>query len=129
MAAAVNPEQPRTEADPEKITPQSHVANDYPEKEDESDASSQIKQDGVKQVEAITSIWSPTMMWVVFGLSVNHSLPLFPQRTTRTEQFTACTLSNSSILFFRPFTVVLSLTSPLPSTNTVSSPSPAFSVP
>ncbi|KAF7554037.1 hypothetical protein G7046_g6932 [Stylonectria norvegica] len=54
--------------DPEKdMNTQTHVATNFDDKEDVSDDSSQVKQDGVKQVEAITSIWSPAMMWAVFG--------------------------------------------------------------
>lgn len=36
----------------------------------ESDASSELKQAGVKQVEAVTQAWSPAMMWLVFVLFV-----------------------------------------------------------
>ncbi|KAK6213812.1 major facilitator superfamily transporter [Colletotrichum tabaci] len=34
----------------------------------ESDGSSEHKQEGVKKVEAITTVWSPKMLWVVFAL-------------------------------------------------------------
>lgn len=38
--------------------------------EDDSDTNSELKQDGVKQVEAVTQAWSPAMMWLVFVLYV-----------------------------------------------------------
>jgi hypothetical protein len=34
----------------------------------DTDASSELKQAGVKQVEAVTQAWSPAMMWLVFTL-------------------------------------------------------------
>ncbi|GJN66742.1 siderophore iron transporter mirB [Purpureocillium lilacinum] len=37
-------------------------------KEDDSDDSSQFKQDGVKQVEAVTQVWDKKALWTVFGL-------------------------------------------------------------
>ena len=39
--------------------------------DDESDTNSELKQDGVKQVEAVTQAWSPAMMWLVFALYAN----------------------------------------------------------
>ena len=36
--------------------------------DDESDANSELKQDGVRRVEAVTQAWSPAMMWLVFAL-------------------------------------------------------------
>lgn len=66
MAAQINPA-PAEERDYEKqINPENQV-NDYPDKESDSEDSG-IKQDGVKAVEAVTQIWSPAMMWAVFGL-------------------------------------------------------------
>jgi MFS family permease len=38
--------------------------------DDESDGNSELKQAGVKQVEAVTQAWSPAMMWLVFVLFV-----------------------------------------------------------
>ena len=40
--------------------------------EDDSDTNSELKQDGVKQVEAVTQAWSPAMMWLVFALYVHR---------------------------------------------------------
>ncbi|KAF5657950.1 major facilitator superfamily transporter [Fusarium heterosporum] len=67
MATSVSPVQ--AQADFEKqIESNNHIINDLPENEKahDSDDGSEIKQDGVKRVEAITKIWSPGMMWAVF---------------------------------------------------------------
>lgn len=40
--------------------------------EDDSDDSSQFKQDGVRQVEAVTQVWSRATMWTVFVLCVSR---------------------------------------------------------
>lgn len=44
------------------------VAEKNAHADDDSDASSELKQAGVKQVEAVTQAWSPAMMWLVFTL-------------------------------------------------------------
>lgn len=49
-------------------------------KEDDSDDSSQFKQDGVKQVEAVTQVWSKKTMWTVFGLYVSVDRHLHARR-------------------------------------------------
>ncbi|KAK2675769.1 MFS transporter superfamily [Fusarium oxysporum f. sp. vasinfectum] len=67
MAASTSPAQ--VQGDFEKqIQPENHTISDFPDKEKEhdSDDGSEIKQDGVKRVEAITKVWSPGMMWAVF---------------------------------------------------------------
>lgn len=69
MAASTSPAQ--VQGDFEKqIQPENRAINDFPDKEKEhdSDDGSEIKQDGVKRVEAITKVWSPGMMWAVFIL-------------------------------------------------------------
>lgn len=38
--------------------------------EDEPDTNSELKKDGVKQVEAATQAWSPATIWLVFVLYV-----------------------------------------------------------
>ncbi|KAM5347879.1 hypothetical protein ACJ41O_007703 [Fusarium nematophilum] len=66
MAAPNSPAQ--AVGDYEKqIAPENHAVNDMPNKEDDSDSSSEAKQEGVKRAEAITQVWSPAMMWAVFG--------------------------------------------------------------
>ncbi|KAF4992613.1 hypothetical protein FDECE_13664 [Fusarium decemcellulare] len=66
MAITASPAQ--AEGDYEKqITPENHVVDDSPNKESDSDDNSDVKQEGVKRVEAVTQIWSPAMMWAVFG--------------------------------------------------------------
>jgi hypothetical protein len=69
MAAPTNPTQ--VHGDFEKQTQSDdHVINDFPDKEKQhdSDDNSEVKQDGVQRVEAITKVWSPGMMWAVFIL-------------------------------------------------------------
>ena len=60
---------PVVDTDPERtakgIVSETHAVD---EKGHETDSSSELKQDGVKQVEAVTAVWSPAMMWAVFGL-------------------------------------------------------------
>jgi hypothetical protein len=69
MAAPTNPAQVHGEFE-KQIQSDNHVINDFPEKErqHDSDDNSEVKQDGVKRVEAITKVWSPGMMWAVFIL-------------------------------------------------------------
>lgn len=77
MAASTSPAQ--VQGDFEKqIQPENHTINDFPDKEEEhdSDDGSEIKQDGVKRVEAITKVWSPGMMWAVFILYALHCADL-----------------------------------------------------
>ncbi|RTE72622.1 hypothetical protein BHE90_012974 [Fusarium euwallaceae] len=68
MATQITPAAPAEERDYEKqINPENQV-NEFPDKDKESDSEdSGVKQDGVKAVEAVTQIWSPAMMWAVFG--------------------------------------------------------------
>ncbi|CZS74155.1 unnamed protein product [Fusarium graminearum] len=51
-----------------QIQSEDHIINDFPikDKEDDSDEGSEIKQDGVRRVEAITKVWTLSMMWDVF---------------------------------------------------------------
>ncbi|KAF4980093.1 hypothetical protein FZEAL_3814 [Fusarium zealandicum] len=69
MAAQINSAQAEGGDYEKQITPENRVLDDDmpPKKEDDSDDNSDIKQDGVKRVEAVTQIWSPAMMWAVFG--------------------------------------------------------------
>lgn len=53
--------------------------------EDDSDTNSELKQDGVKQVEAVTQAWSPAMMWLVFALYV-HRIDRLPHTLTTSSQ-------------------------------------------
>lgn len=68
---------------PTNVTQDAHVVNDNgsdrdPEKminEEEQKAADEgnesdgvTKQEGVRQVEAITSVWDKKMLWTVFGL-------------------------------------------------------------
>ena len=74
MAVTKNPSPQDIESD--AINSGSHEKNaiNLTAEEDDSDDSSQFKQDGVKQVEAVTQVWSKKTMWTVFGLYVfvNH---------------------------------------------------------
>lgn len=67
--------------------------------EDESDTNSELKQDGVKQVEAVTQAWSPAMMWLVFVLYVYFLCRMIrmiePQRTHTDNLSPDCTWSHS----------------------------------
>lgn len=47
------------------------VAEKNAHADDDSDASSELKQAGIKRVEAVTQAWSPAMMWLVFVLYVH----------------------------------------------------------
>jgi len=71
--------------------------------DDDSDASSEPKQAGVKQVEAVTQAWSPAMMWLVFTLSVYriHAKPKL-----LTLRLSDSTLLHSWTLSYRRFTAV-----------------------
>jgi hypothetical protein len=53
-----------------QIQSEDHIINDFPikDKEDDSDEGSEIKQDGVRRVEAITKVWTLSIMWAVFIL-------------------------------------------------------------
>lgn len=53
--------------------------------DDDSDTNSELKQDGVKQVEAVTQAWSPAMMWLVFVLYV-HPIDIPEHKLTRSSQ-------------------------------------------
>ncbi|KAF4856369.1 MFS siderochrome iron transporter 1 [Colletotrichum siamense] len=75
--AAIQPSPPRTaeqghaasESDIEKTTGQNVVdIHADPLKTEADDAGSEHKQEGVKKVEAITTVWSTKMLWVVFAL-------------------------------------------------------------
>lgn len=77
--AAIQPSPPRTaeqghaasESDIEKTTGQNVVdIHADPLKSEADDAGSEHKQEGVKKVEAITTVWSTKMLWVVFVLYV-----------------------------------------------------------
>ncbi|OLN97201.1 Siderophore iron transporter mirB 2 [Colletotrichum chlorophyti] len=59
---------PAGENDIEKSSGQNIVDIHADPMKPEADDSSEYKQDGVKQVEAITSVWSAKMLWVVFVL-------------------------------------------------------------
>jgi len=72
----------------------------------ESDASSELKQAGVKQVEAVTQAWSPAMMWLVFVLFVLQININWPPLIRRLPDFT---LSHSWTRSYRPSTAVWSL--------------------
>lgn len=69
MAALTNLAQVHDEFE-KQIQSDNHVIGDFLEKEKQhdSDDNSEVKQDGVKRVEAITKVWSPGMMWAVFIL-------------------------------------------------------------
>ncbi|XXH00126.1 hypothetical protein Hte_006468 [Hypoxylon texense] len=57
------------ERDVEKKTPGDFDINEMSDdRKDESDASSELKQDGVKRVEAITTVWSKELLVVMFVL-------------------------------------------------------------
>lgn len=57
------------EQDIEKKTPGEFDINEISDhRKDESDASSELKQDGVKRVEAITTVWSKELLIVMFVL-------------------------------------------------------------
>lgn len=56
------------EGDIEKNTAQNVVDIHADPLKPESDGSSEYKQEGVKKVEAITSVWSMKMLWIVFAL-------------------------------------------------------------
>jgi hypothetical protein len=81
MAAPTSPSQAQGDFE-KQIQPENHVINDFPDKEKEhdSDDGSEIKQDGVKRVEAITKVWSPGMMWAVFILYVFRCFYLKPPK-------------------------------------------------
>ncbi|KAL0936305.1 siderophore iron transporter mirb [Colletotrichum truncatum] len=75
--AAIQPSPPQTregyhagaEYNMEKVHGQNVVdIHADPMKSNDSDDSSEHKQDGVKQVEAITTVWSKKMLWIVFVL-------------------------------------------------------------
>lgn len=59
---------PTSRVDVEKNHSSAPEIHDVDEKAQDTDSSSEMKQDGVKQVEAVTTVWSPAMMWAVFGL-------------------------------------------------------------
>ncbi|TDZ67615.1 MFS siderochrome iron transporter 1 [Colletotrichum trifolii] len=77
--AAIQPSPPQTadrgyssvENDMEKNTNGQNIVDihaDPLKSPADSDSASEHKQDGVKNVEAITSVWSKSMLWIVFGL-------------------------------------------------------------
>ncbi|TDZ22089.1 MFS siderochrome iron transporter 1 [Colletotrichum orbiculare MAFF 240422] len=77
--AAIQPSPPQTadrgyssvENDTEKNTNGQNIVDihaDPLKSPADSDSASEHKQDGVKNVEAITSVWSKSMLWIVFGL-------------------------------------------------------------
>lgn len=49
------------------------IAEKGSQADNDSDGSSELKQDGVKRVEAVTQTWSPAMMWLVFTKCVHRS--------------------------------------------------------
>jgi hypothetical protein len=71
--------------------------------DDESDTNSELKQDGVKQVEAVTQAWSPAMMWLVFSL-YEHHINKPPQQTHADNLSPDYTWSPSSTRSSKPST-------------------------
>jgi hypothetical protein len=71
--------------------------------DDEPDTNSELKQDGVKQVEAVTQAWSPAMMWLVFALYV-HYVDRSPQHTHTDNLSPDYTWSPSSTPSSKPST-------------------------
>lgn len=75
MSAAVSQaEAPTSFYDVEKTPKDNGVV--MHESDNDSSSNDEPKQDGVKKVEAVTTVWSKQMLWVVFGLYVCkiHSL-------------------------------------------------------
>lgn len=103
------------------------VAEKNAHADDDSDASSELKQAGIKRVEAVTQAWSPAMMWLVFVLYVHHQGN--PTVTANMFFFADYTSSPSSTLSSKPSTAAWSPTSHPPSTSMVSLPSPPSSAP
>lgn len=69
--SAINNAEPREAAyDVEKNETPVNNVNEFPgdHKDDTDDSGSELKQDGVKQVEAVTQTWSKTMLWTTFFL-------------------------------------------------------------
>jgi hypothetical protein len=64
--AAITIAQPAQEIDIERKQP----SDDVTELNDDlkSDSSSERKQDGVKKVEAVTSVWTKKTLWLMFVL-------------------------------------------------------------
>lgn len=73
MAASADVETPRHDVEMQGRVSPSHGKDDShvfaTEKGGhESDSTDEIKQDGVKQVEAVTQVWTRTAMWSVFAM-------------------------------------------------------------
>lgn len=91
--AAIQPSPPRTaehsgaasENDIEKTNGGQNVVDIHADADLKvDDSASEHKQAGVKQVEAITSVWSKTMLWIVFVLYVSSSPNYFANKGTLT---------------------------------------------
>jgi hypothetical protein len=76
MAASIDVESPRTDVEMQGLQERGSPSQgkhdmDFLATEkggNESDSTDEIKQDGVKQVEAVTQVWTRTAMWAVFAL-------------------------------------------------------------
>lgn len=65
--AVINTVPPQPEIDVEK---NKDASQDVAEINDDlkSDSDSSFKQDGVKKVEAVTSVWTKKTLWIMFAL-------------------------------------------------------------